>query len=262
MFVVTGGAGVLCSVIARGLALCGANVVLAGRTQSSLDETAAEIRALGGNAVGMPADVLDRKALEELAGRVVEEFGRVDIVINGAGGAVKEATTSEETSFFELSEDAVRHAFDLNFLGTFLPCQVFGRHMAEHGNGSILNIGSMGAYKPLTRQVAYSAAKAAVVNFTQWLAVHISQEYSDKIRVNALVPGFFLTRQNRFLLTDEESGQLTARGKRIIEHTPMGRFGAPDDLVIPALSLLSDGFGFVHGTVLIVDGGLSAYGGV
>jgi len=188
--------------------------------------------------------------------------GEIDILINGAGGAKKEATTSEQLSFFDLPEDAVRCFFDLNFMGSFLACQVFGRYMVEQGSGYILNIASMAADRPLTRSVAYSAAKAATVNFTQWLAVHMSQEYSPDIRVNALMPGFFLTEQNKFLLLDEQSGELTERGQRIITHTPMGRFGQPEDLVGPALMLLSDVAAFMHGAIVAVDGGFSAFSGV
>ena len=212
--------------------------------------------------MAVQADVLDRESMAALAEQVIGAFGRVDILINGAGGARKEATTSEALSFFDLPEDAVRWVFDLNLMGTFFPCQAFGRHMAVQDGGCILNVASMGAFRPLTRSVAYSAAKAAVVNLTQWLAVHMSQEYSPHIRVNALVPGFFLTEQNRFLLYDRESGTLTERGQRIIAHTPMGRLGQPEDLVGPALLLVSDVAGFVHGTTLVVDGGLSAFGGV
>jgi NAD(P)-dependent dehydrogenase (short-subunit alcohol dehydrogenase family) len=221
-----------------------------------------QIVAQGGQAIALQADVLSKKSLEVLAQRTIDTFGHVDILINGAGGAKKEATTSEQLSFFDLPEDAVRWVFDLNFMGTFLACQVFGRYMAEQGSGCILNISSYGANRPLTRSVAYSAAKAAVVNFTQWLAVHMSQEYSPHIRVNALMPGFFLTEQNKFLLLDEQSGELTERGQRIIAHTPMGRFGQPEDLIGPALMLLSDVAAFVHGTTVAVDGGISAFGGV
>jgi NAD(P)-dependent dehydrogenase (short-subunit alcohol dehydrogenase family) len=210
----------------------------------------------------MTADVLDKSSLEILAQRTIEAFGQVDILINGAGGAKKEATTSRDLSFFDLPEEAVRWVLDLNFMGTFLACQVFGRHMVRHASGSILNISSVGADRPLTRSVAYSAGKAAVVNFTKWLALHMSQEYSTRIRVNALMPGFFLTEQNRFLLIDEHSGELTERGSRIIAHTPMGRFGQPEDLVGPALLLLSDMAAFMHGTTVTVDGGISVYGGV
>jgi NAD(P)-dependent dehydrogenase (short-subunit alcohol dehydrogenase family) len=260
--VVTGGSGVLCSALAGALGRQGAAVVVVGHTRVERAQAVADgITAQGGQAIALQANVLDKKSLQALAGQTLDRFGRVDILINGAGGAKKEATTSEQLSFFDLPEEAVRWVFDLNFMGTFLPCQVFGRAMVEQDGGCILNISSRGAERPLTRSVAYSAAKAAVVNFTQWLAVHISQEYSPHIRVNALMPGFFLTEQNRFLLLDE-GGELTERGRRIIAHTPMGRFGRPEDLVGPALLLLSDVAPFVHGTTMVVDGGLASYGGV
>ena len=206
--------------------------------------------------------MLCRESLESLADRAVAAYGQVDILINGAGGAKPEATTSETLPFFDLPTEAVQWVFDLNFLGTFLACQVFGRRMVERGAGQIINISSMGADRPLTRSVAYSAAKAATSNFTQWLAVHVAQEYSTSIRVNAIAPGFFLTEQNRFLLTDRANGGLTARGRSIIAHTPLGRFGEPEDLVGTMLWLLSDGAAFVHGIVVPVDGGFSAYSGV
>jgi NAD(P)-dependent dehydrogenase (short-subunit alcohol dehydrogenase family) len=261
--VIAGGSGVLCGSLALALGQRGATVVVVGHTNLTKAERIAEqIVTQGGRSIAVQADVLSRESLDHLAHHVLETYGSIDILINGAGGAKKEATTSETLSFFELPEDAVRWVFDLNFMGTFLACQVFGRYMVDQGSGSILNIGSMGAYRPLTRSVAYSAAKAAVINFTQWLAVHLSQEYTPNIRVNALVPGFFLTEQNRFLLVDEESGALTERGQRIIAHTPAERFGQGEDLVGPALLLLSDAAPFVQGTTIIVDGGLSAYGGV
>ena len=261
--VVTGGSGVLCSTLAQALGQQGASVVVVGHGHLERAEAVAErIRALGGTAMAAQADVLDTASLGELAQTVFAHYGRLDILINGAGGARPDATTSASLSFFDLPEDAVRWVFDLNLMGTFFPCQVFGRQMAEQGHGAILNIASMSALRPLTRSVAYSAAKAAVVNLTQWLAVHMSQEYSAAIRVNALVPGFFLTEQNRFLLYDAQSGALTERGQRIIAHTPMARLGQPEDLVAPALFLLSDVAGFVHGTTLVVDGGISAYGGI
>ena len=261
--VVIGGSGVLCGALAQALGQRGAVVVVVGHANvARAEEVARQIVADGGQAIALQADVLSKDSLAQLARRTLDTFGRVDILINGAGGAKKEATTSETLPFFDLPEDAVRWVFDLNFMGTFLACQVFGRHMVEQGGGSILNIASMGAYRPLTRSVAYSAAKAAVVNFTQWLAVHMSDEYTPDIRVNALVPGFFLTEQNRFLLIDEQSGELTERGQRILAHTPMQRFGQPADLVGPALMLLSDAAGFVHGTTIVVDGGVSAFGGI
>lgn len=261
--VVTGGSGVLCSALARALGQRGAAVVVVGHMHMArAQEVADQVVAKRGRAIALQADVLDKKSLQTLVQRTLDTFGRVDILINGAGGAKKEATTSEQLSFFDLPEDAVRWVFDLNFMGTFLASQVFGRHMVEQDMGNILNIASMGADRPLTRSVAYSAAKAAVVNFTQWLAVHMSQEYSPRIRVNALMPGFFLTEQNKFLVYDEQSGELTERGQRIIAHTPMGRFGQPEDLVGPALMLLSDMAAFMHGTTVAVDGGFSIFGGV
>ena len=261
--VVIGGSGVLCSALARALGQQGATVVVVGHSHlARAEQVAAEIVAGGGRALALQADVLDKGSLSALGEEVMARLGRIDILINGAGGARKEATTSAELPFFDLPEEAVRWVFDLNFFGAFFPCQVLGRIMVAQGRGCILNVASMGAYRPLTRSVAYSAAKAAIVNFTQWLAVHMSQTYSPNIRVNAVVPGFFLTEQNRFLIYDAAGGQLTERGQRIIAHTPMGRLGRAEDLVAPALLLLSEGAGFVHGATLVVDGGFAAYGGV
>lgn len=261
--VVTGGSGVLCGAMARALGQQGAAVaVLAHENLVRAEEEAESIVSKGGRAVALQADVLDKGSLKLAAQQTAELLGPVDILVNGAGGAKKEATTSTDLSFFDLPEEAVRWVFDLNFLGTFLACQVFAHQMTARGSGIILNISSMGADRPLTRSVAYSAAKAAVVNFTKWLAVHFSQEYSPEIRVNALVPGFFLTEQNRFLLFEEHTGKFTERGERIIAHTPLGRFGHPEDLIGPALLLLSDLASFMHGTTVVVDGGISAYGGV
>jgi NAD(P)-dependent dehydrogenase (short-subunit alcohol dehydrogenase family) len=261
--VIIGGSGVLCSALALALGQKGAAVVVVGHANlDRAEDVAGQIIAGGGQAIALQADVLSKESLATLAQQTLDAFGRIDILVNGAGGAKKEATTSESLSFFDLPEDAVRWVFDLNFMGTFLACQVFGQHMVEQGSGIILNIASMGAYRPLTRSVAYSAAKAAIANFTQWLAVHIAQEYTPHIRVNALVPGFFLTEQNRFLLLNGEHGELTGRGQSIVDHTPMARFGQPEDLVAPALLLLSDVAPFVHGTTIVVDGGMSAYGGV
>jgi NAD(P)-dependent dehydrogenase (short-subunit alcohol dehydrogenase family) len=259
---ITGGGGVLCGTMAHALAHCGARVALLDISPRAAEQVAAAIRAEGGQALGIRTDVLSTPSLEEAAGQILDAFGRIDILINGAGGAKKEATTSETLSFFDLPEAAVRWVFDLNFMGTFLACQVFGRKMVERGGGRILNISSMSANRPLTRSVAYSAAKAAVANFTAWLAVYISQEYQSRVRVNALMPGFFLTEQNRFLLTQEGTGELTARGEAIIAHTPMARFGNPEDLVGPALLILSDLGGFLHGAAMAVDGGFSIYSGV
>lgn len=260
--VVTGGGGILCGAMSRALGRVGVKVAVLDLVLEAAQKVADEIVAAGGEAIAVQCNVLDKASLQAARDAVLAQFGRVDILINGAGGNKKEATTSPELSFFDLPTDAVQWVFNLNFIGTLLPCQVFGKVMAEQGEGCILNISSMNAFRPLTRIPAYSAAKAAVSNFTQWLAVHMSQEYSPKIRVNAIAPGFFLTEQNRFLLTDERTGELTPRGRTIIDHTPMGRFGDPEDLIGAVLWLLSPAAAFVTGIVVPVDGGFSAFSGV
>ena len=261
--VATGGSGVLCGAIAAALGERGASVVVVGHSRMDrAQEVVDRIRAAGGEAMTAQADVLSKASMAALAEKTISAYGRVDILINGAGGNKKQATTGEALSFFDLPEEAIRWVLDLNLLGTLFPCQVFGRILADQRNGCILNFSSMSALRPLTRAVAYCAGKSAVTNFTQWLAVHMSHEYSPNIRVNALMPGYFLTEQNRFLVSDEKTGEWTDRGKSIIDHTPMGRFGDPEDLVGPALWLLSEAARFVHGTTLVVDGGVSAYGGV
>lgn len=260
--VVTGGGGVLCGGMSRALGRTGANVAVLDLAREAAQAVADEIREGGGTAIAVQCDVLDRASIEAAAETVLGAFGAADILINGAGGNKRQATTSTDLSFFDLPADAIQWVFNLNFVGTLLPSQVFGRRMAEEGEGVVLNVSSMNAFRPLTRIPAYSAAKAAVSNFTQWLAVHMAQEYSPSIRVNALAPGFFLTDQNRFLLTDPNSQELTERGRTIIDHTPMGRFGAPADLVGAALWLLSSASAFVTGIVVPVDGGFSAFSGV
>lgn len=260
--VVTGGGGVLCGAMSRALGQVGVKVAVLDLIPEAAQKVADDVVAAGGEAVAVRCDVLDKASLEAARDAVLDRFNRVDILINGAGGNKKQATTSPDLSFFDLPADAVQWVFNLNFIGTLLPCQVFGRVMADQGEGIILNTSSMNAFRPLTRIPAYSAAKAAVSNFTQWLAVHISQEYSPNIRVNAIAPGFFLTEQNRFLLTDEGTGELTPRGRTIIDHTPMARFGDPEDLIGTVLWLLSPGAAFVHGVVVPVDGGFSAFSGV
>ncbi|NIV35958.1 MAG: SDR family NAD(P)-dependent oxidoreductase, partial [Anaerolineae bacterium] len=242
---VTGGGGVLCGALSRALGRLGAKVAVLDLFVDAAEGVAGEIVAAGGEAIAVECDVLDKGSVERAAQKVVEEFGQVDILINGAGGNKKEATTTPELSFFDLPADAVQWVFNLNFVGSLLPSQVFGKLMAERGEGTILNISSMNAFRPLTRIPAYSAAKAAVSNFTQWLAVHMAQEYSPSIRVNAIAPGFFLTDQNRFLLTDRATGDLTPRGETILSHTPMDRFGAPDELVGATVWLLSAASAFV-----------------
>jgi NAD(P)-dependent dehydrogenase (short-subunit alcohol dehydrogenase family) len=260
--VVTGGAGVLCAAMCKALAEAGASVAILDLNEEAAKNLANEITSCGGKAVGFGCNVLDKENIEFVAKKVMSEFGQIDVLINGAGGNKPQATTSQDLKFFDLPADAFRWVFDLNILGTILPTQVFGKIMAERKSGVILNISSMNAFRPLTRIPAYSAAKAAVSNFTQWLAVHMAQEYSPSIRVNAIAPGFFLTDQNRFLLTDKETGDLTQRGQTIIHHTPMGRFGSPEDLLGAVLWLVSPASAFVTGVVIPVDGGFSAFSGV
>jgi len=260
--VITGGAGILCAALCRMIAASGGKVAVLDVNQNAAETLAAEIRSFGQAAIGVVCNVLDKSSIETAAQTVLKEFGRVDILINGAGGNRPQASTNATQSFFDLPVEALRWVFDLNLLGTILPSQVFGKLMADQKSGIILNISSMNAIRPLTRIPAYSAAKAGVSNFTQWLAVHMAQEYSPAIRVNAIAPGFFLTDQNRFLLTQEENGELTPRGHSIINHTPMGRFGVPEDLLGTVGWLLSPASAFVTGIVVPIDGGFSAFSGV
>ena len=262
---VTGGAGVLGFEIARTLVECNANVVILSRDQERAAKSVAEITKNvkgNGRAIFVRGDVLEIDTLQEAKETIRSEFGDVDILINAAGGNHPSATTSAQLSFFDLPIDALRHISDLNLLGTIIPCQVFGRSMAERGEGVILNVSSMNAFRPLTRIPAYSAAKAAVTNFTQWLAVHMAQNYSPRIRVNAIAPGFFITEMNRSLLTEKDSGDLTARGRSVIDHTPMNRFGTPEDLLGATMWLISPAASFVTGAVIPIDGGFSAFSGV
>ena len=260
--VVTGGGGVLCGALSRALGKAGVKVAVLDLFEEAAIKVAQDIQAEGGEAIAVKCDVLDKPSIEAAKDTVVEAFGKVDILINGAGGNKREATTSPEMPFFDLPADAVQWVFNLNFIGTLLPSQVFGKLIADQGTGSILNISSMNAFRPLTKIPAYSGAKAAVSNFTQWLAVHMSQNYSTEVRVNALAPGFFLTAQNRFLLLNEETGKWTPRGQQILDHTPMGHFGDPEDLIGTVFWLLSPSASFVHGVVVPIDGGFSAYSGV
>ena len=260
--VLTGGAGTLGGEIACALSGCHANVAILDQDPALADRLADRLDRCPGRAIVVYADVLSRDTLIQAAEVVSDEFGGVDILVNAAGGNEPQATTSADFAFFDLPEDALRFVFDLNLVGTILPSQVFGRAMAERGEGVILNISSMSALRPLTRIPAYSAAKAGVSNFTQWLAVHMAQEYSPRIRVNAIAPGFFLAEQNRFLLIDSETNELTERGRNIIAHTPMSRFGEPEELLGAVLWLLSPASAFVTGIVVPVDGGFSAFSGV
>jgi NAD(P)-dependent dehydrogenase (short-subunit alcohol dehydrogenase family) len=259
---ITGGGGVLCSSLAYGLARVGGRIALIDIQEPAAQTEADRITSMGGRAIAVNGNVLERPSLVEAHQKILEAFGKIDILINGAGGNKPEATTNQESTFFDLPIEAIRWVSELNFLGTFLTCQVFGKYMAENGQGIIINIASMNSFRPLTRIPAYSASKAAVVNFTQWLAVHMAQEYSKEIRVNAIAPGFLFTEQNRYLVTDASTGKLTLRGQKIIDHIPQGRFQTPEELISAVIWLISPGASAVTGIVVPIDGGFSAYSGV
>ncbi|HUJ72132.1 MAG TPA: SDR family oxidoreductase [Verrucomicrobiae bacterium] len=271
--VVTGGGGILCSVMAKALAECGAKVAVLDLKPDMAQKAVDEITQAGGTAQAVACNVLEKASIERAHEQIKSALGPVDILINGAGGNHPKGTTSKEhlavedvtqkkdgvVTFYDLTIDGIQFVFNLNFLGTFLPTQVFSKDMVLKKHGNIINISSMNAFKPLTKIPAYSAAKAGVSNFTQWLAVHFSKV---GVRVNALAPGFFLTDQNRTLLTQPD-GSPTARGNTIISHTPQGHYGKPEDLIGTLLWLLSDeASGFVTGQVIAIDGGFSAFSGV
>ncbi|MGB5417358.1 SDR family oxidoreductase [Algibacter sp.] len=270
--VLTGAGGVLCSTLALALAKEGHKIAVLDLRKEAADKVAAQIKASGGIAIGVAANVLEKESLEKAKAEVNNKLGPCDILINGAGGNHPLGTTSNPyleaidlanktdgfKTFFDLDVNGIQFTFNLNFIGTLLPTQVFAKDMIGRKGCSVLNISSMNAFTPLTKIPAYSGAKAAVSNFTQWLAVHFSKV---GIRVNALAPGFFLTDQNRSLLT-ESDGSLTPRGNQIIEQTPMGKFGEPEDLVGTTLWLCGEGASFVTGVVVPIDGGFSAYSGV
>lgn len=271
--VVTGGGGVLCGEFAKALAACGAHVAVLDLKQENAEQVAIAIQAEGGSAIGLSANVLERDSLEQAREIISKKWGGCDILINGAGGNHPKGTTSKEwlekedvlhadpnvTTFFDLDPKGIEFVFNLNFLGTLLPSQVFAKDMIDKKGATIINISSMNAFTPLTKIPAYSAAKAAVSNFTQWLAVHLSKV---GIRVNAIAPGFFLTQQNHALILNSD-GSYTARGKKIVAGTPMDRLGKTEELVGTLLWLVSEeGASFVTGVVIPVDGGFSAYSGV
>ncbi len=260
---VTGGSGVLGTAFCQGLAQAGAAVAVMGTTVEKAQKTVDSIAANGGTAIAVAADVLDRDALQAAYDQIIDRFGTIHILINCAGGNSPDAMTAPDNSrsFFDLPQAALQWTFNLNFLGTLLPSQVFAKPMAARGDGVIINISSMAADRPLTRVVAYAAAKAGIDNFTRWMAVYFAKEYSPNIRVNAIAPGFFITTQNRKIVSNED-GSFTPRGQLIVDNTPMGRFGEPDELIGTLLWLVSDGAKFVTGTIIPVDGGFSAFGGV
>lgn len=269
--VITGGGGVLCSTMAMALSEQGVKIAVLDLRAESAEKVADQINQKGGKAIGVAANVLDINSLKEAHEKIVNALGPCDILINGAGGNHPKGTTSnsfleeqdlkagdELKTFFDLDPEGIKFVFELNFIGSLLPTQVFAKDMIGKEGTTIINISSMNAFRPLTKIPAYSGAKAAISNFTQWLAVHFSKV---GIRVNALAPGFFLTDQNRTLLTTSD-GSLTPRGNTIISHTPMGRFGTPNDLTGTLLWLCGDGSKFVTGVVIPIDGGFSAFSGV
>jgi len=259
--VVTGGTGVLGGAMARGLSAAGARVAVLGRDRARGEGIVRPLEEAGGEAMLLLADVLRREDLEEAREQVLTRWGGIDILLNAAGGGVPGSMVTEETSFFDLPRDALEAVIDLNLLGTLIPTQVFGDPMARQGQGSIVNISSVSAQRPLTRTVGYGAAKAGVEHFTRWLAAEVARRYGGGLRVNCIAPGFFLALQNRALLVNED-GSLTPRGQDVIDHTPAGRFGDSDDLIGALIWLCSPSASFVTGTVVTVDGGFTAFAGV
>lgn len=259
--IITGGSGVLGGAIAKGLALENVKVVILGRTKATIDTRVNEIKAAGGTSIGVSADVLNRKSLEKAKEDVLSAYGKIDILINAAGGNVQGATIQPEDDFFDMDIDDFDAVNNLNLKGTVLPTLVFGREISKQSNGCIINISSIAAQQVLTRVVGYSASKAAIENFTKWLAVEMAQKLSSNLRVNAIAPGFFIGEQNKKLLLNAD-GSLTKRGQTIISNTPMKRFGEAEELITAALFLSSDASRFVTGIVVHVDGGFSAFSGV
>jgi NAD(P)-dependent dehydrogenase (short-subunit alcohol dehydrogenase family) len=259
--IVTGGTGVLGGAMAKGLAQAGAAVAILGRREQRAADIARHLAHQGLKALPLPADVLNKDSLLNARDNLLNQTGHIDILVNAAGGNMAEATVVNELTFFKLEQDALKRVMALNLNGSVLPSQVFGESMVTSGNGSIINISSMAAQKPLSRVIGYAAAKAAIDNFTKWLAVELAQKYGEGLRVNAIAPGFFVGEQNRSLLLNAD-GSLTARGQQIISQTPMGRFGEADELIGTAVYLASDAAKFVTGVVIPVDGGFSAFGGI
>lgn len=259
--VVTGGTGVLGTAMVKGLAAAGASVAILGRRKEVADQLAAEIRKSGGHAIGVKADVLDRDALVKANADILKEFGSIDIIVNAAGGNMPGAVIAPDKNFFSLNLDDFQKVVDLNLMGTVLPCQVFSEDMAKRKKGVIINIASMASFRPITRVVGYSAAKAGVDNFTGWLAVEMAKKFGEGIRVNAISPGFFITEQNKNLLTNPD-GTYTARGQAAVNQTPFARFGKPDELIGTLIWLCSDASAFVTGVNVPVDGGFNVFCGV
>ncbi len=259
--IITGGAGVLGGAMAAGLANAGAKVGILSRTKSKVEKKVKDIKKNGGEAIALVADVLDEKQLAAAQKKVMKKWGRIDILVNSAGGNMKGATIMPEQNIFDLSMHDFTRVTDLNLKGTVLPTMVFGKVMAEQKKGCVVNISSMAAQQAITRVVGYSASKAAIDNFTKWMAVEMAHKFGEGIRVNAIAPGFFIADQNRSLLTNED-GSLTARGQTIVNETPVKRFGEPEELTSTLLWLCSDASSFITGIIVPVDGGFSAFSGV
>ena len=259
--VVTGGTGVLGSSMVKALARAGAKVAIVGRRKDVADDLAKEIKKSGGEAIGVSADVLNAQQLNAAKKTILDQFGTINILVNGAGGNMPGATIPTDKTFLDLNIEDFRKVVELNLTGSVLPSQILAEPIMAAKSGCIINISSMAAYLPITRVVGYSVAKAAISNFTQWMAIEMAKKFGEGIRVNAIAPGFFLTEQNRTLLTTSDGG-LTDRGKSVIAHTPYGRFGEPDELASTLIWLCSDGAKFVSGVVVAVDGGFSSYAGV
>jgi len=258
---ITGGSGTLGKAFVKGLAAEGANVFILNRNQEKAQQAIVEFKALGYEVTAIKCDVLDESSVQNAVDQIIEQTGRVDILVNCAGGNTKGAVVMPEQSIFDISIDAFKQVNDLNLLGTVIPSIAFAKPMVKQGSGCIINISSMAAALPLTRVVGYSASKAAIDNFTRWLMVEIANKYGEGIRVNAIAPGFFIADQNRTLLLQSD-GSLTARGKTIVSQTPMKRFGEPEELISTLLWLCDDKSSFVNGIVVPVDGGFSAFSGV
>ncbi|MDK1031841.1 MAG: SDR family oxidoreductase [Planctomycetia bacterium] len=259
---ITGGGGAICGEIAKAFAAEGVRVAVWDLSLDAATKRRDEIIASGGRAVAVECDATNKESVAAALAETLGEYSTVDILVNGAGGSRAETTTSADLEFFDIEPEAMDAVFALNYMSAVVPSQAVGRVFAEKGAGVVLNISSIAGSVPLTRSVTYSNAKAATNNFTQWLAVHMAREYSPRIRVNAIAPGFILTEQNRFLLLDEKTGEATERGKRVLAQTPVGRYGEPQEIVGAALWLVSEMASFVTGAIIPVDGGFNAFSGV
>ncbi|RCH55054.1 D-mannonate oxidoreductase [Mucilaginibacter hurinus] len=261
VIIVTGGTGILGDAFIKGIAAAGGLIGVLGRNEVVANERAEAVNAAGGKAITLIADVLNEGELVAARDKIIKAFGRIDGLVNGAGGNMPGGIIQPADDIFKLNFDGLRQVMDVNLWGTVIPTQIFGEAMAKGGSGSIVNISSMASKHAITKVLGYSMAKAAVDNYNQWFAVEAANRYGDKIRMNAIAPGFFLTEQNRTLLTQPD-GSYTERGKLVIQNTPYKRFGHPDELVGALLYLLSDASKFVTGTVINVDGGFSVFSGV